>query len=170
MPTMHYVNTRMEMIEKRFPELWTALEPIFTAARRGVEADQTIAIWQVEIRDRNETIASLKAELAAFKEGLPATEDQNARFAIEGCIEYGRQGVNPPPDDHWLAPFWNMGRQLSDLAALKVECDEAVRREREAISKMAADLEEGQSVTTKLVLRLLTDRIRARKGEHDEQR
>ena len=46
----------------------------------------------------------------------PAIEDRNARFAIEGCIEYGRQGVNPPPDDHWLAPFWHMGKQLSEIA------------------------------------------------------
>lgn len=116
MPTMQEIDERENRV-KYSPYLHALLAPIFAAARRGVEADQTIAIWQVEIRDRNETIASLKAE----------------------------------------------------LAALKVERDEAVRREREAISKMAADLEEGQSVTTKLVLRLLTDRIRARKGEHDEQ-
>jgi hypothetical protein len=47
--------------------------------------------------------------------------DQNARFAIEGAIEYGRNGVYAPPDDHWLAPFWHMGKQLSELAALRAE-------------------------------------------------
>ena len=62
---------------------------------------------------------------------VPAVENQNARFAIEGCIEYGRQGVNPPPDDHWLAPFWNMGKQLSTLAAALAEADSEVKHERE---------------------------------------
>ncbi len=46
-----------------------------------------------------------------------AVEDQDARFAIEGAIEYGRQGIKPPPDNHWLAPFWHMGKQLSELAS-----------------------------------------------------
>jgi hypothetical protein len=31
--------------------------------------------------------------------------------AINGAIAFGQQGVNPPPsDDHWLAPFWQLGR------------------------------------------------------------
>lgn len=66
--------------------------------------------------------------------------DQNARFAIEGAIEYGRNGVNPPPDDHWLAPFWHMGKQLTELAALhtKLESTDTIARRAES---RAAQLE-----------------------------
>lgn len=38
--------------------------------------------------------------------------EQNARFAIEAAIDFGRQGINPPPsDDHWLTPYWKIGKQ-----------------------------------------------------------
>lgn len=37
--------------------------------------------------------------------------DQSARHAIDGAIEYGRQGINKPPSaDHWLMPYWELGR------------------------------------------------------------
>lgn len=36
--------------------------------------------------------------------------------AIKGCIEFGRQGVMQPPEGHWLAEFWEIGRQISDAA------------------------------------------------------
>jgi hypothetical protein len=36
--------------------------------------------------------------------------------AIEGAIAFGYQNTNPPPsDDHWLAPFWKIGRKQSEL-------------------------------------------------------
>lgn len=42
------------------------------------------------------------------------TSQQNARFAIDGAIQYGRMGINPPPAaDHWLAEYWNIGRKLA---------------------------------------------------------
>lgn len=30
--------------------------------------------------------------------------------AITGALAFGAQGVNPPPEGHWLAPFWNAAR------------------------------------------------------------
>jgi len=37
--------------------------------------------------------------------------------AITGALAFGYQGVNPPPDgDHWLAPFWEIGRESADKA------------------------------------------------------
>jgi hypothetical protein len=38
--------------------------------------------------------------------------------AIDGAIAFGHQGTNPPPsDDHWLAPFWNIGAKLREAEA-----------------------------------------------------
>lgn len=37
--------------------------------------------------------------------------------AITGALAFGAQGVNPPPEGHWLAPFWNMARADAALAA-----------------------------------------------------
>lgn len=35
--------------------------------------------------------------------------------AITGALAFGAQGINPPPEGHWLAPFWNAAR--AELAA-----------------------------------------------------
>lgn len=35
--------------------------------------------------------------------------------AITGALAFGAQGVNQPPEGHWLAPFWNAAR--ADKAA-----------------------------------------------------
>ena len=44
-------------------------------------------------------------------------DKQGIRFAIDGAIAYGMQGVNPPPTpNHWLTEYWNIGRQLASLA------------------------------------------------------
>lgn len=35
--------------------------------------------------------------------------------AIDGAIAFGYQNTNPPPsEDHWLAPYWKIGRKLSE--------------------------------------------------------
>lgn len=42
--------------------------------------------------------------------------NSNARFAIDGAIQFGRENRNPPPnEDHWLYEYWNIGRQLAKL-------------------------------------------------------
>jgi phage FluMu protein gp41 len=36
--------------------------------------------------------------------------------AIDGAIAFGYQNTNEPPsDDHWLAPFWKIGRKMATL-------------------------------------------------------
>ncbi|AOY90535.1 hypothetical protein BKK79_00845 [Cupriavidus sp. USMAA2-4] len=40
---------------------------------------------------------------------------QDARYAIDGAITYGRLGENKPPVGHWLAEYWSIGRQLARL-------------------------------------------------------
>jgi hypothetical protein len=38
--------------------------------------------------------------------------------AINGAMAFGHQNTNPPPsDDHWLAPFWKIGRKQAELEA-----------------------------------------------------
>lgn len=63
------------------------------------------------------------------------TKEENARFAIDGAIAFGMRGVNPPPDGHWLAEYWSIGKKLSDLAAMTARVAELERRsqEREAL-------------------------------------
>ncbi|MNX75648.1 hypothetical protein D3C86_1071320 [compost metagenome] len=46
----------------------------------------------------------------------PALQKQFGE-AITGALGFGAQGVNPPPEGHWLAPFWNMARADAALAA-----------------------------------------------------
>jgi len=39
--------------------------------------------------------------------------------AINGAMAFGYQNTNPPPsDDHWLAPFWTIGRKHWELEFL----------------------------------------------------
>lgn len=38
--------------------------------------------------------------------------------AINGAMAFGEMGKNPPPEpDHWLAPFWRIGRKLAEFPA-----------------------------------------------------
>jgi hypothetical protein len=38
--------------------------------------------------------------------------------AINGAMAFGYQGTNSPPTtDHWLAPFWNVGRKQAETEA-----------------------------------------------------
>ncbi|VWB16449.1 hypothetical protein BLA14095_00481 [Burkholderia lata] len=39
--------------------------------------------------------------------------------AIDGAMAFGYQNTNPPPtDDHWLAPYWHVGREQAELEAV----------------------------------------------------
>jgi hypothetical protein len=38
--------------------------------------------------------------------------------AIDGAMAFGYQDTNPPPsDDHWLSPYWRIGRRTAELEA-----------------------------------------------------
>lgn len=41
------------------------------------------------------------------------TEKQNARWAIDGAIAFGMQGIKEPPEGHWLTEYWDIGRKLA---------------------------------------------------------
>ncbi|VVE78135.1 hypothetical protein [Pandoraea sputorum] len=54
------------------------------------------------------------------------THEQAVRFAIDGAIGFGMQGTNQPPDGHWLAEYWEIGRKLAALTSpAKVEVQPA---------------------------------------------
>ncbi|KAA1012982.1 hypothetical protein FVF58_09310 [Paraburkholderia panacisoli] len=39
--------------------------------------------------------------------------------AIDGAMAFGYQNMNvPPSDDHWLTPYWNIGRKQAELELL----------------------------------------------------
>lgn len=63
---------------------------------------------------RNDGCRLVRAEAPA---GMPYSIDEDpagirARVAdaITGALMTGAQGTNVPPEDHWLAPFWQMAR------------------------------------------------------------
>jgi len=46
--------------------------------------------------------------------------------AIDGAIAFGYQNTNPPPsDDHWLTPYWKIGRQQAELEVRAARSDAA---------------------------------------------
>jgi hypothetical protein len=48
--------------------------------------------------------------------------------AIEGAMAFGYQNTNQPPDDdHWLAPYWKIGRKQAELEAGSIPSIEARR-------------------------------------------
>ncbi len=65
------------------------------------------------------------AQQRAFDGALPIHR-QNTIDAINGAIAFGYQNVHVPAADHWLAPFWNIGRLQADLViALEMLAAEA---------------------------------------------
>ena len=42
--------------------------------------------------------------------------------AIDGALTLGYQNSSPPPEGHWLARFWNMGRQAATPAPAEPVC------------------------------------------------
>jgi hypothetical protein len=47
--------------------------------------------------------------------------------AIDGAMAFGYQNTNPPPsDDHWLAPYWKIGRKQAEMEFALLESKPAV--------------------------------------------
>ena len=59
-----------------------------------------------------------EGEAPQAKDTPESMAQSNARFAIDGAIQYGRENRNEPPStEHWLYEYWNIGRQLAQLGA-----------------------------------------------------
>lgn len=61
--------------------------------------------------------------------GAGASDPVNA---IRGAIAFGAQGVNFPPDGHWLLEFWNIGRAAEQHQERKRITDEQMEAVHEA--------------------------------------
>lgn len=118
-----------------------------------------------------EEIGKVAADLFAARQAQPLSE-QNARFAIEGAIEYGRRGINPPPTaDHWLMQFWEFGHQLAGQAAKRDAQDDddltiAYMHGRSKGRRDAAQAQERAAVTDAEIRRLAHQHLRGR-GDSD---
>ncbi|WP_179095717.1 hypothetical protein [Burkholderia pseudomallei] len=86
----------------------TALEDVLTAldvgspTRRAASANETGA-------DGAKTEAEIRKTMTPEQIRL---ERNLTCEAIDGAMSFGYQNTNPPPSaDHWLAPFWKIGRK-----------------------------------------------------------
>lgn len=53
--------------------------------------------------------------------------------AINGAMAFGYQNTNPPPsDDHWLAPFWKVGRKQAEMESALLASKPAVPQKYDA--------------------------------------
>ena len=75
----------------------------------------------------NETGAEGAKDEAAIRKSMTSEQIQLERKltceAIDGAMAFGYQNTNPPPnEDHWLAPYWKIGRVQAEtnLALLNV--------------------------------------------------
>lgn len=98
-------------------------------------AHDSAAYWQkqIDVLDRmkaqaeralatsaNETGAEGAADEAALRKSMQPEQIRLERKltceAIDGAMAFGYQNTNPPPsDDHWLAPYWKIGRLQAEV-------------------------------------------------------
>jgi hypothetical protein len=83
---------------------------------------ETVSRLPVEAADAIEAANARIAELEAITQAPRGTNAQILMERkltceqIDGAMAFGYQNTNPPPsDDHWLAPFWKIGRQHGEL-------------------------------------------------------
>lgn len=58
--------------------------------------------------------------------------------AISGALNFGAQGINCPPENHWLTQFWNIGAQPTTSA--QPLTDEQVKAIQTKLSRMDSGL------------------------------
>lgn len=94
------------------------------------EADRhtnSVAARDVAVQQHIATLRAWAIHVAALSTPVEAKRGTDAQIeferkltceAINGAMAFGYQNTNPPPDDdHWLAPFWNIGRERAQLEA-----------------------------------------------------
>jgi hypothetical protein len=67
--------------------------------------------------------------------------------AISGAMSFGYQNTNPPPgDDHWLAPYWTIGRRTAELEAALRDMLSVSTKDREDPAVWFAKVDAARSV------------------------
>lgn len=115
------VNERAEQIAALLAErdaLATAplsAEPVYKLRVRGALHDYTPTTHAFRIPDGEHDLylaAPVAAQAQPYSLNLdPAGIRALAADAITGALAFGAQGADPPPEGHWLTPFYEMGRQ-----------------------------------------------------------
>lgn len=97
------------------PEFGPEHDEGFEVCREGDIGDDGVPAFPVYTRASLSSPAK-RQESEAERDTPESMANSNARFAIDGAIAFGREGVNKPPnEDHWLYEYWSIGRQLSKL-------------------------------------------------------
>lgn len=135
-----------------------ALLSRYSSAPVAVQPDltqQTLDDVMAGIPARDAEIEALRKEIEALQAApvKPYSLDQDpagiralAADAISGALALGYQGVSPPPNnEHWLAPFWEIGRESAVKAQQPVSgADGATERAlAELVDKIMPGLDTG---------------------------
>lgn len=122
--TMHKAHDELIALESEssvtYPTLDKAAQVGAVRFHAGVSSKLVVEAAQrnFEHQDTPENEAA-RIERAKLLKGMinsnqPMSE-QDARFAIDGAINWGYEGMHKPPtDDHWLMPYWVIGRKLAN--------------------------------------------------------
>jgi hypothetical protein len=82
----------------------------------GLRGALAVCQAKYEAADADRRVQAAAPVAAMPKDTPKSMAESNARFAIDGAIQYGREGRNKPPsDDHWLMEYWLIGQQLREL-------------------------------------------------------
>jgi hypothetical protein len=88
---------------------WSVMCHVCGAEGGWSNPSDAIALWSAR--------ATPSPAQAAPADGVA---EQDARFAIDGAIAYGRMATNEPPVGHWLTEYWHIGQQLAKLGETSI--------------------------------------------------
>jgi hypothetical protein len=120
--TMHKAHDELIALASEstvaYPTLDKAAQVGAVRFHAGVSSKLVVEAAQrnFEYQDTPENEAA-RIERAKLLKGLieQPMSDQDARFAIDGAINWGYEGTHKPPtEDHWLMPYWVIGRKLAN--------------------------------------------------------
>jgi hypothetical protein len=75
----------------------------------------------------DDDVEYVRADLPRGTNAQILMEREITASSIQGAMAFGYQGTNPPPEaDHWLAPFWEIGRKQAALEGLKAAVEAGI--------------------------------------------
>ncbi|WJJ93398.1 hypothetical protein [Neopusillimonas aromaticivorans] len=100
------LNAVIEVAENHLRDATKKVEPLKYG---GPDSDDYVTGWNDAIRAIGFAQPSRPYSLDKDPAGIRAL----VADAIRGAIAFGAQGVNPPPQGHWLTEFWEAGKPWS---------------------------------------------------------
>ncbi|MCO8325949.1 hypothetical protein ABEG10_23205 [Burkholderia cenocepacia] len=113
-------DERAALSEDRIDWIANAHCPGGTAYPVNVKNAIREALREARAASANETGAEGAKTEAEIRKSMTSEQIQLERKltceAIDGAMAFGYQNTNPPPSaDHWLAPYWHVGRKQAEL-------------------------------------------------------